>query len=298
MVSNKQLRRVIVSTTELANAQQIAQWNGCAGRGWVEAQESLDRMFEPFEDLLVEAVAARGAQRVLDIGCGTGSTTLAVARQLAGRGEAVGLDISEPMIALARARAERESNAPRFICADAQTHALEPASFDMIVSRFGTMFFDDPVRAFENLRRAAASGGELKTIVWRSPAENAFMTAAERAAAPFFPGMPARRPDEPGQFAFADRDRVHAILEKSGWADIEIEPLDVECTLPLPELMTYLSRLGPVGRMVQALDERTRTRVIEAVRTAFDPYVRGAEVRYMTACWVVSAEAAARSRLQ
>jgi SAM-dependent methyltransferase len=289
-VFNKQLRRAIVSTTQ-ANAQQIAQWNGCAGRGWVEAQESLDRMFEPFEDLLVEAVAARGAQRVLDIGCGTGSTTLAVARRLAGRGEAVGIDISGPMIALARARAERASKPPRFICADAQTHAFEPASFDMIVSRFGTMFFDDPVRAFENLRRAAASGAELKTITWRSPAANGFMTAAERAAAPFFPGMPARRPDEPGQFAFANRDRVYAILEKSGWANVEIEPLDVECTLPLPELITYLSRLGPVGRMVQALDERARTRVIEAVRAAFDPYVHGTEVRFNAACWMVGARA-------
>jgi hypothetical protein len=115
------------------------------------------------------------------------------------------------------------------------------------------------------------------------------MTAAERAAAPFFPGMPARRPDEPGQFAFADRDRVYAILEKSGWSDIEIKPLDVECTLPLPELMTYLSRLGPVGRMVQALDERTRARVTEAVRAAFDPYVRGTEVRFTAACWMVGA---------
>ena len=280
-----------MSTNQQANAQQIAHWNGCAGRGWVEAQESLDRMFEPFEELLVEAVAARGAQRVLDIGCGTGSTTIAVARLLAGSGEAVGIDISEPMIALARARAERESKPPRFICADAQTHAFEPASFDTIVSRFGTMFFDDSVHAFENLRRAAASGAELKTITWRSPAENGFMTAAERAAAPFFPGMPARRPDEPGQFAFADRDRVYAILEKSGWSDIEIKPLDVECALPLPELITYLARLGPVGRMVQALDERARTRVIEAVRAAFDPYVHGSEVRYRAACWTVGARA-------
>jgi SAM-dependent methyltransferase len=272
-----------------ANAQQIAVWNGCAGRGWVEAQESLDRMFEPFEDLLVDAVAARGARRVLDIGCGTGGTTLSVSRLLAGSGMTVGDDVSEPMIALARARAERESAPPRFICADAQTHPFEPASFDMIVSRFGTMFFDDSVRAFENLRRAAASGARLWTIVWRSPAENGFMTAAERAAAPFFPGMPERRADEPGQFAFADRDRVYAILDKSGWSEIDIRPLDVECTLPLTELMTYLSRLGPVGRMVQALDEPTRTRVIEAVRAAFAPYVRGTEVRYTAACSTVSA---------
>ena len=280
-----------MSTTELANVQQIAQWNGCAGRGWVEAQESLDRMFEPFEDLLVEAVAARGAQRVLDIGCGTGSTTLAVARLLAGRGEAVGIDISEPMIALARARAERSSKPPRFICADAQTHAFEPASFDMIVSRFGVMFFDDSVRAFANLRRAAASKAVLHTIVWRGPKDNPFMTTAERAAAPFLPEIPARRPDEPGQFAFADRDRVYAILEKSGWAEIDIRPLDVVCTMPERELKPYISRLGPLARVLPQVDEAKRAPIIDTVRAAFDPFVHGAEVRFTAACWTVAARA-------
>ena len=279
-----------MDTNQQANAQQIALWNGCAGRGWVEAQESLDRLFEPFEDLLVEAVAERKAQRVLDVGCGTGSTTLAIARLLAkSNGSAVGLDVSEPMIALAKRRAELASAPPRFLCADAQTYAFEPASFDMIVSRFGTMFFDDSVRAFENLRRAAAKGAGLAVIVWRSAAENPFMTTAERAAAPFLPDMPARRPDEPGQFAFADRGRVYAILEKSGWSDIDIRPLDVECTLPLAELTTYLSKVGPASRAIQGLDERSRARVIETIRAAFDPFVHGAEVRFVAACWTVSA---------
>jgi len=281
-----------MDTTQQANAQQIALWNGCAGRGWVEAQESLDRLFKPFEELLVEAVAERNAQRVLDIGCGTGSTTLAVA-QLLGKsnGSAVGLDISEPMIALAKRRAELASAPPRFICADAQTRAFEPASFDMIVSRFGTMFFDDSVRAFTNLRRAAMPNAALHTIVWRSPADNAFMTAAERAAAPLLPEIPRRRPDEPGQFAFADRDRVYSILEKSGWSEIDIRPLDVACTLPEHELNAYIARLGPLGRVLQQLDEQERARIIEAVRAAFEPFVHGAEVRFTAACWTVAARA-------
>ena len=278
-----------MNVEQQANAEQIALWNGAAGQGWVDAQESLDRVLEPFQHRIVEAVAARRPQSVLDVGCGTGTTTLAVARLLAKRGSAVGVDISEPMIALARARAEREKAPPRFICADAQTHAFEPASFDMIVSRFGTMFFDDSVRAFENLRRAAAKGAGLAVIVWRSAAENPFMTTAERAAAPFLPDMPARRPDEPGQFAFADRGRVYAILEKSGWSDIDIRPLDVECTLPLAELTTYLSKVGPASRAIQGLDERFHARVIETVRAAFDPFVHGTEVRFVAACWTVSA---------
>jgi len=281
-----------MDTNQQANAQQIALWNGSAGRGWVEAQESLDRLFEPFEDLLVQAVAERKAQRVLDIGCGTGSTTLAVAEQLANtKGSAVGLDISEPMIALAKRRAELTSAPPHFICADAQTHAFEPASFDMIVSRFGVMFFDDSVRAFANLRRAAAPGAALHTIVWRSAADNSFMTAAERAAAPFLPEIPKRQPDEPGQFAFADRDRVYSILEKAGWSEIDIRPLDVACTLPEHELNDYIARLGPLGRVLPQLDEQKRARIIEAVRTAFEPFVHGAEVRFTAACWTVGARA-------
>ncbi|HEY3518888.1 MAG TPA: class I SAM-dependent methyltransferase [Gammaproteobacteria bacterium] len=278
--------------THQTNAEQIALWNGCAARGWIDAKELLDQVLEPFEDLLVEAVAERKAQRVLDVGCGTGATTLAVARLLAkSNGTAVGLDVSEPMIALARERAERESAPARFICADAQTHLFEPASFDMIISRFGTMFFDDSVRAFANLRRAAAPKAVLHTIVWRAPKDNPFMTTAERAAAPFLPEIPPRRPDEPGQFAFADRDRVYSILEKSGWSQIDIRPLDVVCTLPERELKPYISRLGPLARVLPQVDEAKRAPIIDAVRAAFDPFVHGAEVRFTAACWTVGARA-------
>jgi SAM-dependent methyltransferase len=269
--------------------EQTRLWNGLAGRAWVEAQESLDQMFKPFEELLVEAVSAGCADRVLDVGCGTGSTTLAVARTLAAKGRCVGIDISDPMIAVARARAEREGTPASFIRADAQSHAFERASFGMIISRFGVMFFDDSVRAFANLRSAATDDAELRFIAWRSAAENPFMTTAERTAAPLLPKLPARRPDAPGQFAFADRRRVHAILEQSGWVEIDIRPIDVACTLPEEALMRYLSRLGPVGLILHEADARTRKQVIETVRAAFDPYVHGEEVRFTAACWMVGA---------
>jgi SAM-dependent methyltransferase len=280
-----------VDTTQQANAEQIALWNDTAGRAWVETQETLDAVLAPFEDLLVAAVAARKATRVLDVGCGTGSTTLAIARQVVPKGTALGVDISQPMIALAKQRAERASAKPRFVCADAQTYTFEPASFDMIVSRFGVMFFDDSVRAFANLRLAATSGAALHAIVWRSAADNPFMTTAERAAAPFLPEMPARKPDEPGQFAFADKNRVYSILEKSGWFEIDIEPLDVECALPERELEGYITRLGPLGRVLPQLDEPTRAKVLEAVRAAFAPFVHGDEVRFTAACWTVTGRA-------
>ncbi|WP_440533660.1 class I SAM-dependent methyltransferase [Variovorax sp. YR566] len=278
-------------TTPQAGDEQARLWNGSAGRAWVDTQATLDRLFQPFEDLLVEAASTRPGSRVLDVGCGTGSTTLAFARLHGAEGGCVGIDISEPMIAVARSRAEREGSPASFICANAQTHAFEPASFDSIMSRFGVMFFDDPVRAFANLRTAARDNAELRLIAWRSAAENPFMTTAERAAAPLLPNLPARRPDAPGQFAFGDKRRVHAILEESGWADIDIQPIDVPCTMHEKELPGYLSRLGPVGNVLQQADEHVRAQVIDTVRAAFEPFVHGDEVRLTTACWTVVARA-------
>jgi ubiquinone/menaquinone biosynthesis C-methylase UbiE len=280
-----------MDVTHEIDDEQTRLWNGVAGHAWVEAQEVLDRMFRPFEDLLVEAVSAGARGRVLDVGCGAGGTTLAVARLLGAKGSSTGIDISEPMIAAARARAERESTPARFISADAQAYEFEPASFDMIISRFGVMFFDDSIQAFANLRRAAADDAKLRFIAWRSAEENPFMTTAERAAAPLLSNLPERRPDEPGQFAFANDQRVYTILEESGWAEIDIRPIDVACTLPEKELVPYLTRLGPVGRVLQEADDETRRLVIETVPAAFTPYVHGAEVRFTAACWMVSARA-------
>jgi SAM-dependent methyltransferase len=267
------------------------QWGSRRGEAWVEAQALVDRLFRPFEQRLADDVAAIGARRVLDVGCGTGSTTIAVARAMPPGGRSVGVDISAPMIEAARARAERERVPATFVRADAQTHAFEPAGFDAIVSRFGVMFFDDSVQAFANLRRAASAGAAARMIVWRSAADNPFMTVAERAAAPLLPNLPARKPGEPGQFAFGDPERVRGILARSGWSQIDIRPLDVECTMPETDLAPYFTRLGPVGTALPEVDAATRARVIETVRAAFEPYVRGTEVRFDAACWMVAARA-------
>jgi SAM-dependent methyltransferase len=195
------------------------------------------------------------------------------------------------MLDAARARAERAGTPARFIRADAQSYELEASSFDAIMSRFGVMFFDDSVRAFANLRRAARTGAELRCIVWRSPDENPFMTTAERAAAPLLPSVPPRVPDAPGQFAFANAQRVRRILEESGWVEIDIQPIDVECTMPESALTQYATRFGPLGRVLDEADEATRGRVVKAVRAAFEPYVHGTEVRYDAACWMIGAKA-------
>jgi SAM-dependent methyltransferase len=271
---------------------QVALWNGPAGRAWVEVQDLIEQTLKPIGDLLVREAFAeepKSTVSVLDVGCGPGATTFAAARRLGAKGRCVGLDISEPMIAAARSRAEREGSPVTFICADAQTCAFEPASFDTIISRFGVMFFDDPVQAFANLRHATADEGAMWLITWRSAAENPFMTTAERAAAPLLPDIPTRQPDVPGQFALAEKSRVSSILAKSGWTEVVIRSADVACTMPEKELVRYLTRMGPVSRALEGADEATRTRVIDTVRPAFDPYVHGSEVRFTAACWVIGA---------
>ena len=272
--------------------EQTARRRAPSGNAWVEQQEVLDAIYQPLEDRLVAAVSA-DRREVLDVGCGTGGTTVAVARRLGATGRCVGIDISDQMLAAARARAERAGAPAGFIHADAQDHAFEPGSFDAIISRFGVMFFDDPVRAFANLRRAATDDAELRFIAWRSAEENPFMTTAERAAAPLLPNLPARRPDGPGQFAFADPDRVQRILDESGWGNIDVSPLDTTCALPEPALVGYFTRLGPVGLALAEADEQTHAQVIETVRPAFAPYVQGTEVRFTAACWMVAARARA-----
>lgn len=275
------------------STDQRSLWNGPGGHGWVEAQGLLDQVYLPLEALLADAASEASARHPLDVGCGSGGTTVAIARRLGPGAGCLGIDLSEPMIAAARARAEREAVPVRFICADAQAHRFDPPVVDLIVSRFGIMFFDDPVRAFANLRGAASEGAPFHGIAWRRPEDNPFMTAAERAAEPLLPGVAGRVPNEPGQFGFADASRVRGILAESGWRDIDISPLDVPCAFPAAALELYLTRLGPVGRALQKADDALRTRVIDTIRPAFNPYLHGGEVRFTAACWMIRARAGA-----
>lgn len=281
-----------MNDVSLKNSEQSALWNGPGGQAWVESRDVLEAMLQPLEDMLVEAVAAEAPRRVLDVGCGMGGTTLSMARRLGSRARCTGVDISEPMLAVARARAQGEPHSPTFVRADVQTHTFEPASFDAIVSRFGVMFFEDPVEAFANLRRAAEGGARLRFEAWRSPAENTFMTVAERVAAPLLANLPVRRADEPGQFGFADGQRVRRILEQSGWSDVDIQAIDVPCRFPEHDLTHYMTRMGPVGRVLAEASEPVRVEILAKLRAALEPYVQGAEVRFTSACWMVVARAA------
>jgi SAM-dependent methyltransferase len=273
-----------------AAPDQKTYWNEVGGKVWVELQDVLDRQLAPIGDrLLVRAFPGEG-KRVLDVGCGAGATSLEMARRLGPAGACVGVDISAPLIAAARARAEREDVANvRFECADAAEASFE-APFDTVMSRFGVMFFADPDAAFANLRRAAP-GGELVCVAWRSPMENPIFSAPALAAAPFLPPTPPPDPNGPGQFAFADKARVEGILERSGWREAKVEKLDVPLAVPLADSLTMMGRMGPVGQAMRQADEATRAKAKDAVRAALAPFVTEGIGRFTAACWLIAARA-------
>ncbi len=275
-----------------SNRDQAELWNAATGAAWVELQDLLDRLFAPIETRVVEAGFPGEGGRVLDLGCGAGATTLAMARRLGPDGHCLGIDISQSLVDAAgrRARAAAVLSAT-FLSADAQTYPFEPAGFDAVVSRFGVMFFDDPVSAFSNVRRALRADGKLAFAAWRSRAENPFMTTAAQAAAPLLPILPAPEPDAPGQFAFARPDRVGAILSRAGWKHVDVQPMDVHAALPEQDLARFVGKMGPVGLALQALDERARASIIRAVLPAFDPFIRNGVANFGMACWLASARA-------
>ena len=276
----------------LPNRDQADLWNNAAGRTWVEMQALLDRMLAPFAEHLIGAAWPGEGASVLDVGCGAGATTLAMARRVGPAGGCLGVDISGPLIEAAKARALEAGLAQAtFLEADAQTHAFEPGAFDAVISRFGVMFFDDPPAAFANLRRATRPGGALTFVAWRGPEENPFMTTAARAAAPLLPPQPRPAPDAPGQFAFADGARVRGILEAAGWSDIDVSPLEVPGEVAEADLMAYVTRLGPVGLALRDMDEAARARVAEALNAAFTPFVHDGVARFTSAVWIVRARA-------
>lgn len=272
------------------DGEVTATWQGAGGDAWVAIEAVTDRWFGGLADRLAEEVAATGARSVLDVGCGTGATTVAIADRIGAEAEVVGLDVAPPMVTAAGERAARLGAPVRFVLADAQREAIEPGGFDAVASRFGVMFFDDPVAAFANLRSATRPGGALRFLVWRPPADNPFMTAAVLAAAPFVE-LTVPAPDAPGPFGLADAERAVGLLAAAGWADADAEAVDIACEMSEADLDAYLTHVGPVARALDYADDAVRAEVMDRVRPAYAPWVADGRVRADAACWLLRATA-------
>jgi SAM-dependent methyltransferase len=239
------------------------------------------------------ALAPQPGDRVLDIGCGGGETAVDLAQAVAPGGAVTGIDLSAAILAFAR-RAAKGCERVRFIRADAELYPFEPASFDSVFSRFGVMFFADPTAAFINIRRSLRPNGRLAFVCWRALEENQLDTVPLTAASAHLPPQPAYDPDAPGPFAFANPARVHGILQRAGFTDIEIIAHDdLVGSGDVDAMLAVCLRVGALGRILRERPE-LRATTLPAVRSALAAHDGPDGVRLNAATWVVTARAPAR----
>lgn len=274
------------------NAAQIEHWNAEAGQVWATFQEQIDRTIEPFGRVGMAALAPKPGERVIDIGCGCGQTTVELATRVGASGAVTGVDISAPMLAVARGRAIPDGAArPEFRQIDAQTGDLGGSAFDAMFSRFGVMFFSEPAAAFANIRKALRASGRLAFVCWRPLAENDWMRVPMEAARPLLPPMPPADPTAPGPFAFADPDRLRKLLGEGGFKGVTIDRFDDAIGGPDVDRTLDLSlRMGPLGRALREHPGRA-PEVTEAVRRVLSDRATPSGVRLAAAIWVVRAQA-------
>ena len=278
--------------TDAPNAQQAAYWNDAAGPTWADLQAPLDRQLAPLGRAAMAVLAPTPGERVLDIGCGAGATSLQLAQAVSPGGEVMGADISRPLLEVARQRASAIAGLS-FVEADAQTYPFAAATFDAVFSRFGVMFFADPTAAFANIRRALKPGGRLAFVCWRTPAENPIMTLPMAAALAHLPPPAPPEPGAPGPFAFADPERVRTILGTAGFTDIAVTPHNEKIGGgDLDTVVGLALKVGPLGAMLREHPDQRDT-VIASVRAALAAHNGPDGVKLDSATWIVTARVSA-----
>jgi SAM-dependent methyltransferase len=275
------------------NAEGIEFWSGEGGASWAERAPRMERELAGFGTLAIQALAPAEGWAVLDVGCGTGKTTIELARRVGPRGRVVGVDLSRTLLGMAREAASSTgvTNAT-FVQADAQDLAADHG-FDAVYSRFGVMFFPDPAAAFAVLRGCVRPGGRLAFACWQAKAGNPWFAATAAAAAGLagVTGAPAG-PGAPGPFALADPDLTRRILADAGWTDVQITPARDELVLDeaaVTERAEFAARRGPAAQVLAGAPEAARQAAAQRVSDAFGAFSQDGQVRVPRAVWIVSA---------
>jgi SAM-dependent methyltransferase len=276
------------------NADQLAYWNGPAGQRWASRQAAQDVLLGPVADLLIARAKPVSGERVIDVGCGSGATTVALARKVGPTGHVFGIDVSAPMLARARQNAPPELPVD-FALADATVHPVDPANFDLLASRFGVMFFAEPELSFANMRGALRPSGRLAFACWREPRENPFFMAPLQAVYKHVPKLPQQGPEDPGPFSFASEARVHRILGEAGFTGIAMEPhnltLDVAIGRGLDAAVQGALEIGPASRALEGHPADVRAAATNSIREALATFAKGETVPLPASIWVVTARA-------
>lgn len=276
-----------------ANTGQLAYWNGPIGKIWAREQEIRDRDHAAITRAALAVAAVHAGEHVLDVGCGSGTTTMLLAESVGTSGSATGIDISKPMLELAKKRARESASRAVFIEADATDYAFAPRSLDLVFSQFGVMFFADPVAAFSNLYRALKPGGRVAFACWRPYNELPWANIPEGAARPFLPPSPPSEPNAPGRYSFANPDRVKSVLLQAGFHAPEITKFDARAFLGKTpeEAASAAIDSGPLMRTLAEADEETRRKVRAAVEERLAREMGPEGIFLDQAAWLVRARA-------
>jgi SAM-dependent methyltransferase len=274
-----------------SNQAQIDYWSGPGGQRWAQHQVALDRALRPFGEAVLVRVSVRAGERVLDVGCGCGDTTLALGALVKATGAVCGVDVSATLLERARARAAGLGQL-RFLEADAAVHRFE-APFDLVFSRFGVMFFADPTAAFANLRKALSARGRLGFVCWRTFRENPWASVPVEVVRSVLTNAPGISDDDgPGPYAFADRDKVEGMLVNAGFRDIELERFDAELVLSttgLDDAVVFAISAGPAARLLVDAPREARELVQKRMSTQLARHAAGERVALRGSSWVVTA---------
>ncbi len=278
--------------TNIANATQHESWNGTEGQRWVANADRTDRVFDPVASALLDAAALHNGERVLDIGCGCGPTTLSAANAVGNNGHVTGIDISDPILELVRTRATqaRQDNID-FVLADAQTHQFAPASVDVAISRFGTMFFNNPVAAFTNIASALRRGGRLCIATWQPVIANQWLIVPG-AALLAHAEMPSGNPNEPGMFAQSDPSIIESVLTDAGFQNINCNATEVTLNIgaDVDDAIGYLASSGPGRAMLETIEQGLPMQAALAdVRAALDALASVEGVFLNAGVWITTA---------
>jgi ubiquinone/menaquinone biosynthesis C-methylase UbiE len=276
------------------NADQIAYWNGPGGQRWADRQATQDIVLAPVADVLIDRARIEAGERIVDVGCGAGATTMAFAQKAGPTGHVLGIDISGPMLARARQLVPPGLRID-FALADATVYPFEPASFDLLASRFGVMFFAEPALSFANLRRALRPSGRLAFACWRDPRENPFFMAPLQAVYKHAPRLPQLGPEDPGPFSFASEARVQRILGEAGFSGVAMErcdlTLDIAVGRGLDAAVQGALEIGPAARALAEQPPEVVAAATHSIREALAAYVRGQSVPLPASIWIVTANA-------
>lgn len=279
---------------DVVNSGMRNFWNNAGGRMWVDYQRIIETSMEPFSQKLMDVLNITEGERVLDIGCGCGDTTTKIAQRVGDNVDVVGVDISEIIIAAAKKNVAIKSLCNiRFECVDAQTHKFEDGYFNVIFSRLGVMFFEDPIAAFKNIKKSLVSGGRMAFICWQ-PVKKIEWISVPLEVVDNYVSLPESSPsDEPGGFSFGDASRVMNILNAAGYVDIVIERFNIDINIgsDIDDAIAYLTHIGPAGTVLNNsdIDSETQARFTKELGLTLESFKTCHGVEIGAATWIVTA---------